>query len=149
MSTVSDTVDILEAFLADAVPGLTVTPRSQPKIAASDLPTVIILPQGGTPERESARNYRTPRDYIIAVLLEKLSDDKAQQTQEARERGWDYLDTIPGHFAAHSMLDDDTKGIIVHCTLPRENGVQLTSWGGDPFTGIEFRVTIVTSKEVS
>lgn len=149
MSTVSDTVAILETFIKASVTGSTVSPRYEAKIEAADLPTFIILPQGATREHESFRNFHTSRDYIIVMLIALVADDKPQAQQVAREAGYIYLDTVPDYFAKYPMLNDLTTGIIADSTLPRENGVQLTSWAGDQFTGIEFRITITTSKQVS
>lgn len=149
MSTVSDTIDIIEAFIVGAVPTATISPRYEDKIDPSRLPTFIILPQGASRERISARNYNTTRDYLILMLIALVFDDKPQQQQEAREAGYVYLDTIPDYIEAHPMLGDTTYGIIVASTLPREEGVQMTSWAGDQFSAIPFRISVTTSKGVS
>jgi hypothetical protein len=149
VSIVSDTVDIIEAFMVGAVPTATILPRYECKVDPDDLPAFIILPLGATRAEEGFRNYNASRDYSIYMLIAPLCDDKPQQQQEARETGWAYLDTIPDHFVQYPMLNDGTvKGIIAYSTLPRDEGVQITSWGGDSFTAIQFRISVTTSKEV-
>ncbi len=149
MSVVSATIDILEAFVIAAVPTGTIYPRYQCKVDPADLPVFIILPQGATHTHESFRNYATTREYIIYMLVAGICDDKSQEQEIARESAFESIDTIVNYFAAHPMLADQSTGIVVDATLPRENGVQLTSWGGDEFTAIEFRTSVTTSKEVS
>jgi hypothetical protein len=148
MSTVSDTLTLLEAFIVGAVAGSTISPRYECRILDRDLPTFIVLPQGGTSEREGFGNYNTSRPYAIVMLIEKVPSDKKQAQQEARERAYQYLDTIPDYFVANPKLEDHTTGIVVTSTLPTEQGAQLTVWNEDTFVGIEFRITVTTSKEV-
>lgn len=148
MSTVGDTLTILQSFIIGAVSGSTVSPRYNVKVTAN-LPTWIILPQGATRTHQGAREYSTARDYIAVLLIARVPDDKSAQAQVLREAGYAYLDTVPDYFAKYPMLNDTTYGIVVDSTLPRENGVQFTSWAEELFTGIEFRLTITTSKEVS
>jgi hypothetical protein len=149
VSTVSSVVDIIEAYMVGAVPTATILPRYECKVDPADLPAFIILPLGAVRANEGFRNYNATRDYSIYMLIAPLCDDKPQQQQEARETGWAYLDTVPDHFVKYPMLNDQSTGIVVDNTLPRDEGVQITSWGGDSFTAIQFRISVTTSKEVS
>lgn len=150
MTSISDTVDRLEALVVQIEAGITVSPRYECKINEADLPTFIIFPQGARRERMGAGDWRTIRDYVLLQLVEKTCDDNLQEQQVDREACYPYLDSVPHFFMQHRFLEDNDSGLagVLETSLPIDDGAQLTTWGGDPFSAIRWRISVTTGEEV-
>lgn len=150
MSTVGDTIDRLEALVVLIQTGITVSPRYDCKIDPATLPTFIILPQSAVQEYIGSGDFVTTRDYLLLMLVQQTCDDKPDQQQTAREACYPFLDSVPRFFASHRYLELDDTGLVgvIRTTPPREDGAQLTTWGGETFSAIPFRMSVTTADEV-
>ena len=151
MSTLSDQVERLEVLLPLIEDGITISPRYECKIDPRDLPTFIIVPGAGRRERMGAHHWSTTRDFLLLMLVLKAPDTTSEAMLEAREACYPYLDLVPQFFVDHEFLELDgtDTGLpgVIGTTLPREDGSQLTDWGGDKFAAIAFRMSITSAEE--
>ena len=150
MSSTSDTTDRLEALVVQIAAGITVSPRYECKINEANLPTFIMLPQGARRERAGAGDYRIIRDYLLFMLVQTVCDTNEQERQAAREACYPYLDSVPHFFMQRRFLEYNDAGLpgVVDTSPLVDDGAQLTTYSGDEFGGIRFRLSVTTGEEV-
>lgn len=146
MSRTGDIIDRIEALVVQIEAGITVSPRYECRIDPADLPTFIIKSTGATRENTSSQEIKTTRDYVLMMLVDANCSDE-QSRQEAREATYPYLDSVPLFFSQRRQLENGDNGLgnVISSALFADDGPQLTSWGGDNFSAVIFRLSVTTA----